>query len=778
MKHLIYILFGWGLTAIVSWCAGKLLLRRLSLHLTWQEEEVFAFLAGSACLGLAVFLMAALQLVYKAAFLGLSILVIAGALHMRIWRRRAESLPPLPLRWKALFLSVWLLFGGVYFLNALAPEASPDGTVYHLALVARYAREHGFPLITNSFFASLPQGMEMLFLFAFVWGRHSAAALVHCTYLLVLPWLILNYGRRIGMPAVGVAGGLLVFTAPVAGIAGTSAYNDVALAAVVFAVFSLLDIWHAQRDAAILVPTGLLAGFAFAIKYTGFVAAPYAACFAAYTLWRARKLVLRPFLLVTLSAAILIVPTLVKNWIVVRNPVSPFLNRLFPNPYVHVSFEEEITKALRSYQMHSPWEVVYETTTGGYRTGGLLGPVFLLAPLALLAIRFDPGRRLLLAALVFLLPYPLNLDTRFLLPAATFLAPGIAMGLGGGTGIGLLVALHGFLSWPARLGWRSRPDIWRANAISFHVGLGSGIAIALLGACHAFLSWPSHINWYAHRYAWRLVETPVRAAFRLESEDQYLSRRIGDGYRLARFIEQATPPGSRILTLSPVAPPAAYCAREILVSFYSALNARLCENLYAQFNVALQPVRILTFRFSPQALHGLRLAETGSTKPSTPSINEVHVFGPSGELQPARDWHLDARPFPWDVGLAFDRNPVTRWDAWQETRSGAWVEADFGTKEVLNSVRLETKPDQTVVQWELQGETAPRKWSALRSTIQEAYLPAMDVRRAAIEELKRNGIRYLLVDMPFAAAEFRNHAREWGISPLGEFGKRTLYHVE
>jgi hypothetical protein len=87
--------------------------------------------------------------------------------------------------------------------------------------------------------------------------------------LLVSPWLILNYGRRIGMPSVGVTGGLLVFTAPVAGIDGISAYNDVALAAVVFGVFALLDIWQAQREQAMLVPVGLLAGFAFGIKYTG-----------------------------------------------------------------------------------------------------------------------------------------------------------------------------------------------------------------------------------------------------------------------------------------------------------------------------------------------------------------------------------------------------------------------------------------------------------------------------------------------------------------------------
>lgn len=47
---------------------------------------------------------------------------------------------------------------------------------------------------------------------------------------------------------------------------------------------------------------------------------------------------------------------------VVQNPVSPFLNRVFPNPYVHVDFEDEMSSRI------------------GDKTPGVLGPVFLLAP--------------------------------------------------------------------------------------------------------------------------------------------------------------------------------------------------------------------------------------------------------------------------------------------------------------------------------------------------------------------------------------------------------------
>ena len=43
--------------------------------------------------------------------------------------------------------------------------------------VQRYVDQHGFGRIVTSMYANLPLGVEMLFLFAFSLGRHSAAAL-------------------------------------------------------------------------------------------------------------------------------------------------------------------------------------------------------------------------------------------------------------------------------------------------------------------------------------------------------------------------------------------------------------------------------------------------------------------------------------------------------------------------------------------------------------------------------------------------------------------------
>ena len=66
-----------------------------------------------------------------------------------------------------------------------------------------------------------------------------------------------------------------------------------------------------------------------------------------------------------------------------------------------------------------PWDA---TVTGDFLVGGLLGPVFLLTPLALVGMRRATIRQLWLAGFVCLIPYPLNIGTRFLILALPFFA--------------------------------------------------------------------------------------------------------------------------------------------------------------------------------------------------------------------------------------------------------------------------------------------------------------------------------------------------------------------
>ena len=225
--------------------------------------------------------------------------------------------------------------------NALAPESSPDGVAYHVALPARYLRDHGFRPITTNMYANLSQGVEMLFEYAFSIGKHSAASMVHFLFLLTLPFGIRAYGRRIGRPRAGVIAALLVYLSPVFGRDGTVAYVDVAAAAVVFAMFYAVELWREQRTTGAAILAGLLAGFGFAVKYTLGIGVAYVLAVIALESRREWRQGLRALTAAALLAIAMMAPWLIKNTLFAGNPVSPFYNTVFPNPYVYASFEQQ-----------------------------------------------------------------------------------------------------------------------------------------------------------------------------------------------------------------------------------------------------------------------------------------------------------------------------------------------------------------------------------------------------------------------------------------------------
>jgi hypothetical protein len=83
------------------------------------------------------------------------------------------------------------------------------------------------------------------------------------------------------------------------------------------------------------------------------------------------------------------------------------------------------------------------------------------------------------------------------------------------------------------------------------------------------------------------------------------------------------------------------------------------------------------------------------------------------------------------------------------------------------------------VHWQLEGETPTGRWTVLNTFPQSAVLQTMDLRKAAMQELKHNGIGYILVpDSEIAAADFRNNSPLWSIHLLVEHGGIRLYQAE
>lgn len=737
MPQAFYILYGALLTVATSLALGHLLLRALGLRLRRQEQPLVALAAGAACLSQLVFVAATLGLARKGVFQTAGLLLVALALWRRWFATHDESLPPLPVFWKRLGLALAFPFLVLYFFNAMAPEMSPDGSAYHLGLVARYLRRHGFEPIATNMYANLSQGIEMLYLFAFSIGRHSAAALVHFAFLVALPLSMVAYARRFGFPVAGIVAALFTFLSPVVGQDGTTAYIDVATAWVLFMVFYLVQIWDQERNPRLLPLIGLLAGFCYAAKYTAFVGGVYALGFLGWKLWRERRPLLRPLVTVILCAAVPVIPWVAKNWIWLGNPFSPFFNRLFPNPYIHVSFEQEYAHHMRNYiGLASHWEIPLEVTVRGAVLCGLLGPLFLLSPLALASLRETAGRRLLATGALFGLPYAANIGTRFLIPAVPLLALAMA----------LVFARR------------------RALALSLVVA-------------HAILSWPDVVSLYCHPNAWRLVKIPARQALRLETEESWLTRK-NPYYPIARMVEDSTPPGARVLTFNQV--PEAYTTREILVVYQSAFSAVLGDILWHAIIPEYPPQRQLTFRFDPAELTAVRVVQTNRGGPDHFSVGEMRLFSGERELARRPLWRLRAWPKPWDVQLAFDNSPATRWRSWETLEPGMFLEVEFPRPQLLDRVVLECSRDQYRTRLRLEGRLPSGQWRVLGDRPEVAELPPpIGLRRAAAFELKRRGVRYVLIwDEDFGAEDFRKNAVLWGATFLGERNGARLYRLD
>jgi hypothetical protein len=504
LPRVLPILFGAGFTVAVCLAAGLLLIRALKIQFDRAEQILFGFVAGAACVSTVLCGLCAAHLVGRGILLAGGLAAIAAGAW---WRPRSAVCR------KALPKSKWLYFAILgalfllYFFTALAPEVSPDGSGYHLGNVRRIAENGGFVWDYHSIYSAFPQGLEMLFLVAYLFGGMPAAAMVHLAFLCALTGLLVSYGRRFGCAHAGLFAAVLVFGSPVVGLVGSSAYNDVALATCIYAVFYSCEANSEGSSNRYLILIGLLAGYCFAIKYTGWIALPYA-------MWRTWR--------VLPSAAVVIGPWILRNWLWIGNPVAPFLNKWFPNWLYTADLESAYLADLRHVEgFHHWWEVPLDLTIYGAKLPGFLGPVFLLAPLALLALRYEIGRKLLLTCLIFALPCAFNPGARFLIPGVPFLAMAMAIAMQNSPG-----------------------------------------ALPLLAVFHGALALPRVMPLYCADYAWRLREWPVQVA-----EEPYIRRYVPE-YWLKEVVERNVPKGQKIFSLFTL--PEAYIDWPIVVGYESA----------------------------------------------------------------------------------------------------------------------------------------------------------------------------------------------------------------
>ena len=162
------ILSGAAFAIAASYSLGRICLRRI------PAPKIMALPVGAAILSLLVFLLLLTGAAFATSFLAFGVC----ALILQLWR---HHLPKPNVKHEPVDrISAWILtgifsaYGALYLVHALAPEIQPDALYYHLGQVSEYSRLGKFPAHID-FYSVLPQGMEMVYLFAFAFGQHPAA---------------------------------------------------------------------------------------------------------------------------------------------------------------------------------------------------------------------------------------------------------------------------------------------------------------------------------------------------------------------------------------------------------------------------------------------------------------------------------------------------------------------------------------------------------------------------------------------------------------------------
>ncbi|MDQ6677420.1 MAG: glycosyltransferase family 39 protein [Acidobacteriota bacterium] len=707
-------------TLAVAYAAGLLLFPALPL------PRAVRLGIGAVLQSLAVFILLLTGCATAPVFLAVGGVVLIAALFR--FRRMRFAFHPSGIPWY-----LWLPFAGyavMYTIQAMAPEIQPDAVTYHLGLVAEYVRLHRFPARIG-FYEMLPQGLEMLFTIAFALGRHSAAKLVHFAFLLGTVPLTVATGRELNIsPVRSFIAGLLYFAMPVAGITGASTYNDAALVFFALASFFTIVRWYHDRRPAYLVVLGLLAGFCFAIKITGL---PVAMASILAVLAIAKRPV--PVLTVTVAALLSIAPWIARDFMLTGNPFAPLLNSWFPNPFFNASFEHQLAVNLRSYEggfrlASAPLEYAYRG-----RLQGIIGPLFLAFPFALLALRKRAGILLCLGALICGLPWFWNAGTRFLMPAIPFLA------------LALTSALPSFL-------------------------------LPLLLAAQLILCWPAVAERFEDPYAWAFREIPWRAALRLEPERDYLDRSI-DGYAAGALLERVTSAGDRIYGLTSIAQ--GYCARNVVGFWYSTPDVQLAEAL--QTALAPRALVEVSATLPAEAVTGIRVVAAADSKDEL-RVFEVRLFESGQQIPAGTGSSVEASPNGSEAPLAIDGNPVSSWRVRGPTERGSFLSVSFESPKRIDRLALIMPQTQSPLPLLIQTRNERGgAWRTRADSLRTAVLPPLDLRRDAGRFLHSAGFRYIVAragnsGMDRIGTQLIRHPAEWGMRDRGEAESIHLLEIE
>jgi len=316
---------GWFVShaAAAAGCVGLLLLTAFGVGASavgwWVAERslftgLMALAAGLWMISVAVLLVGVFSV---AATPWVLVLGVAWVLP---WPRqfiRAPRLPPMD-GWMKLMVGFLVLAALLNLLGALTPPFEYDELEYHLGSLADYRRAGRIVFLPHNFYSNLPQLTEMLYLV----GSDTAAKLLHWSFGVLTALALYAVANRLWAPRVAMTAAALFYCLPFVQDLSMTARVDLATTFFAMLAFGALLLGNSGGNGtrfSVVLLAALAAGAAVATKWTA-VPVVWLPCAVAVAVAQ------RSFRSVTvfcLVSAVLVIPWLLKNWLLAGNPVYP-----------------------------------------------------------------------------------------------------------------------------------------------------------------------------------------------------------------------------------------------------------------------------------------------------------------------------------------------------------------------------------------------------------------------------------------------------------------------
>ncbi|MDD9954388.1 MAG: phospholipid carrier-dependent glycosyltransferase [Candidatus Woesearchaeota archaeon] len=312
-------------TVLACWAVGHLVLPKV------PYRDFVAVGVGLCVLIGTLFIAHVAHIVTPLLVLGLACL---GVLALCCARVQCQWKPVLSWWKKRTFIErccllLFLVLVLLHALGAAAPAIDADGLGYHLLVPKVFNEQQGFVNVPWNMYAAWPLNFDFLYGVGLLFESQAYGRYMHFLFGVLTAVLVFFAGRKYYNDRVGILAGLMLYATPMVGVLSGTSYID--LYVMYFGCLSFFLVYEWKNEWLLPFLAGLFAGALVGSKIVGFAFSIAFGAYFIYSSWKKQQLYsIVPFVS---GAVLLSAPWLVKSYIMLGNPVWPFLYDVFGGAY-------------------------------------------------------------------------------------------------------------------------------------------------------------------------------------------------------------------------------------------------------------------------------------------------------------------------------------------------------------------------------------------------------------------------------------------------------------